>query len=990
MADRDILKDFPLAESEEDLKQTSDLVQDFKRFREAPIESIKTFLKHVTGTSWRSYDNYIGQQLYTPGLTEFFKQQTLANPALQERINQLANRQLELEFSLPADLDSLSPRAKKKILTARDERLTELKGWLLDMADRMVDEMTSSFDHKSVLRGLYYIVGQIFSRTYHQGVHVDMNQIAELRAKALELQQKKQSILFMPCHKSHIDYMSIHFICFRAGIAVPSVIAGDNLNFAVIGPIIRQAGALWIRRSFGNDKLYSATMQAFVEMLLSNGYNFECFIEGTRSRTGKLLPPKFGILKFILEAILSGRVEDSWVVPVSTQYDKVAEAESYATELLGKEKQKENFSGFLSARKIMTLQMGRVDVRFHKAWSLREFLTNSISKELTKSALRSERGILINLAPDAPPEALAALNKSGHILTQELKTRVLRSLGYKILADINDVSVVMPTSLIGTMLLTNRGRGMSKENLQRRVRWLMAQVKHHGGNLGDFARTASIEKIVDNGLDVLGKDLVGEEEAGLLQTTYFAKDPFKLSYYRNQIIHLFVTEAIVTVAMYSRVMNIPNSEDFITYGDLLGRVTFLSRLLSGEFVFGPEGIQTNLWHTLQSLAKQDVLVLDTVDENNKEKNVGGLDILLASKDADDHHDTIIKISPREVARGRENFDFYCFFVWPFVDGFWLTLVALFSLTPLPQQAKKYYDDKLKAGIIVPPGPAAKGDLPLLWVDEKSFLSAAQALGKTLYHQGIITYYEAVNKEMLKNSLMQYVAEGIVLHRTEEGKPNMIALHPSWLPERLTDDTVFRENNNTNPAAFQISRDTTTGQTKFRYFDVNDDPDMIHVLHRGDIIPQGKLYDFEESVSHTRRLLRLRRDSPALTVPVLRLVSNLLVKSPSRQEMLAMELEQLEKQPHIIQQVSELRRELKDLTEKTTKQVQRNIEATTEAAGMMRNAPPNGGRKKKKNTEWNGVPEVVLIQSLNDALKPVTEDAVVTVSRPSKVAFTSKI
>ena len=86
-------------------------------------------------------------------------------------------------------------------------------------------------------------------------------------------------------------------------------------------------GAMWIRRSFGNDPLYHTVVQAYIDTLLQQGFNFECFIEGGRSRTGKLLSPKFGILNFIVESVLSGRVKDTIICPVSTQYDKVIETE---------------------------------------------------------------------------------------------------------------------------------------------------------------------------------------------------------------------------------------------------------------------------------------------------------------------------------------------------------------------------------------------------------------------------------------------------------------------------------------------------------------------------------------------------------------------------------------------------------------------------------------------------------------------------------------
>lgn len=719
-------------------KITENIVEDFSRFRDDPVDFLKTLFHHAKGSSWRSYDNYIGQQLYTPGLTDFLKQKTLENPSLAKKIHEMALLQLEREAS---------GFTSAKDLKNREE---ELHAWLREKAESMVDEMICTFDHKSVLRFLYYTVAQIFARTYHQGVHVNSLEIENLRNKARELQEKRQSLIFLPCHKSHLDYMSIQFICFRVGISLPTVVSGDNLNFAVIGPIIRQVGAMFIRRSFNNDKLYTQTMQSYIETLLANGFNFECFIEGTRSRTGKLLAPKFGILKFILEAILSGRVEDSWMLPVSTQYDKIAEAETYAIELLGKEKKKENFLDFINARKIMSLQMGRVDVRFHKGWSFREFVETQVNKQLTRSAIHEE------------------VSLSSSRITPEMKIRILRSIGYRVLADINKISVVMPTALIGTMLLTLRGRGIGKQELVRRVDWFIQQIKKRGGRVGDFYHP-TIGHLVEDGLEVLGTDLVGTVSKNLLETTYFAKDAFKLSYYRNQIIHLFVSEAIVCVSVYFKYQQQLNDKDtVIKYSELLERVQFLSRLFSGEFVYGPGGIRKNLAHTVDELEQESVLAV-SVDPKTGEKS--------------------ISVAEPEIQRGKEIFDFYCFLLWPFLDGFWLALVSLFSLIP-----EKHTE--------------VNADTKLLWVDEKEFLNKAQVLGKTLYHQGILVYYEAVNKEMLKNALTHWTngGEGIVIKHPETG---FITVSLDWMD-------------------------------------------------------RDKLYDFCEHIAHHRRLIRVRKDVPTLS------------------------------------------------------------------------------------------------------------------------------
>lgn len=335
---------------------------------------------------------------------------------------------------------------------------------------------------------------QILARTYHQGVHVSTEEVLRLRHIAQLAASKKQSLIFLPCHRSHIDYVSLQLICYRLGIVLPTVVAGDNLNFPVVGQFLQNAGAFYIRRSFSRDSLYGATVQAYIDTLLSEGFNFECFIEGGRSRTGKLLPPKFGILNFILDSLLSGRVQDSYIIPVSTQYDKVIETEAYVNELLGIPKRKENLIDFLNSSKVLSLKMGRVDVRFGRPWSLREFINSRVAK--------------------FPPGMDMGDGGAGRI-------KLLRTLGYKVLADINGVSVVMPTSLIGTILLTLRGRGVGKKELVRRIQWLSERITAKGGRVADFGRIGA-ETVVERGLEVLG-GLVGRVE-GLAEETFYAVD----------------------------------------------------------------------------------------------------------------------------------------------------------------------------------------------------------------------------------------------------------------------------------------------------------------------------------------------------------------------------------------------------------------------------------------------------------------------------------
>ncbi|MCJ1275685.1 hypothetical protein MMC21_003488 [Puttea exsequens] len=732
--------------------QERNLVEHMARFCESPLDFLREVSLHVSGLGWRAYDNVVGQPIFYRGFSENMKATVLGTPMLRGRIEQLAEQRLHIEEEqglLGSEEDRFQNRLRRKI---------EIEKSLEVVAADLTDGMICKMESKSFIRGAYYLCTQLLTRAYHQGIHISSEEVLRLRSVAEKAAKKKQSIIFLPCHRSHVDYVSLQIICYRLGIALPTVVAGDNLNFPVVGSFLQHAGAMWIRRSFGDDVLYTTLVQSYIDTLLQNGFNFECFIEGGRSRTGKLLSPKFGILSFLLDSVLSGRVEDAIICPVSTQYDKVIETESYIHELLGQPKPKENLQDFLSASSVLSLKLGRVDVRFHKPWSLRTF----IQEQQARKDQVSPRQGPVNLQ------------------SSENRTRLLRTLGFKVLSDINAVSVVMPTALIGTVLLTLRGRGVGKSELIRRVEWLSGRVRNKGGRIAHFAG-APTEVVVERGLEVLGPGLVGVVD-GLAETTLFAVDRFQLSFYRNMTIHLFISEALVSAAMYTRVKQGGGpANQRIFFEALYDQVSFLSQVFRGEFIYPTAGLLTNLEVTLADLEKDYVITLDR-DPTGRVVSAG--------------------LHDNERRSGRENFDFYCFLIWPFVESTWLGAVALMGLTP-PSDEKRD-----------------------VWLDIAMTQNAAQLLGKTLYHQGDLSYFEAVNKETLKNAFQLFEEEGIIMLQKSRDKkvPSTIKLANLWTPKR----------------------DSASGN----------------------IIPEGKLWTFVETIAQSRREGKNRRDGATVSTRVL--------------------------------------------------------------------------------------------------------------------------
>ncbi|MCJ1381108.1 hypothetical protein MMC17_004217 [Xylographa soralifera] len=686
------------------------VITSYASFRQAPLEFLKEVSLHVSGTGWRSYDDIIGQPVYYRGFSENMKAAVMSRPMLQARVTELAEKRLQVEEH--EGLLGVGGLKEKRKAERRAELEQNLKKVAADITDNMICKMES----KTFIRGAYYFATQLLTRAYHQGIHVSSEEIIRLRDVAAKAAIDKHSIIFLPCHRSHVDYVSLQVICYRLGISLPTVIAGDNLALPGLKQFLQSAGAMWIRRSFAGDALYTTIVQSYIDTLLQMGMNIEAFIEGGRSRTGKLLSPKFGILSFVMDAVISGRCDDAIICPVSTQYDKVIETEGYVSELLGQPKPKENLMDFLSSSSVLSLKLGRVDVRFHQPWSLKSFIAQQQAR--------------MNILPQQ-----VGLGTSKNT---ENKARLLRTMGYRVLSDINSVSVVMPTALVGCVLLTLRGRGVGMSELVRRVDWLCDRVRGNGGRVAHFNNIPTSD-VVQRAIEVLGPGLVNTVD-GLLEPTYYAVDRFQLSFYRNQIVHLFISESVLSLSLYTTVKRGGGPHDqLMSYAALYKQAEFLSQLFRGEFIFPTEGLRVNLSKTLHGLETDSVITV--------------------SRDLDGTP-TTVELSETERKRGREDFDFYCFLIWPFCEASWLGAVSLLALTP--------------------PENTTDALLQLNHVQDM-----AQLFGKTLYHQGDLSYFEAVNKETLKNAYQRFEEEGIILvSRSRDSKvPATIKLSPQWTPSR---------------------------------------------------------------------------------------------------------------------------------------------------------------------------------------------------------------
>lgn len=439
----------------------------------------------------------------------------------------------------------------------------ETEGQVARRADGMLRKLQAQPDTGTV-EALAVLFDRVFHRIY-AGIDVDRAGLERVRDAS-----KEGCVVLLPSHKSHIDYLILSYIFNDENIQLPIIAAGDNLSFFPLGTVFRRAGAFFIRRSFKGDPLYSTIVDSYVRRLIRDGFPLELFIEGGRSRTGKLLAPKFGLLHMICEAALSLPQRKVFFVPVSIGYERIVETQSYGRELSGEAKVKEDAAGLLKTTDVLRHRYGRINLQFGSILTL-----NDIKDDLK----------LNHDAPLRPPQRRA------------ITTR----LGNRVMDEINRVTAVTPGALTALALLSHSRRGLPHEDLVERCERLFTVLQTLGarttpatatesGALREdsireaaqmFARGELIEAHAPADVEAAsprGRRASTGAGPGAIYTIADEKR-IELNTTKNIIIHFFVERALVSTAM----LVAPGPP--VERGAVRDRVQWLSRMFKYEFRF---------------------------------------------------------------------------------------------------------------------------------------------------------------------------------------------------------------------------------------------------------------------------------------------------------------------------------------------------------------------------------------------------------------------
>ena len=243
---------------------------------------------------------------------------------------------------------------------------------IMKQADLICDEMMSTYKF-SVVRVFGYTLAKIFKSLYEKVV-VDETFFNKLR------EYKKENsgpLLFIPNHGSYIDFLIVSYILFTFKQNIPYIAAAEDfLNMFVVNHLLRYSGAFFLKRkTFEDNDLYKAIFSEYITQLLINDTNIEFFIEGTRSRTGKILQPKYGILGIAMDAVYDQRISDCTIVPLTINYEKVLEGETFPQEMLGEDKVKETLGRVFGAWNILQKNHGKIMIEFCDLISIKKYST---------------------------------------------------------------------------------------------------------------------------------------------------------------------------------------------------------------------------------------------------------------------------------------------------------------------------------------------------------------------------------------------------------------------------------------------------------------------------------------------------------------------------------------------------------------------------------------------------------------------------------------
>lgn len=376
-----------------------------------------------------------------------------------------------------------------------------------------IGEITSDYSH-SVVRFFDHFLTWLWERLYDG---VEVRHFERVRELAPDSQ-----IIYVPCHRSHMDYLLLSYVIYKRGLRIPYIAAGDNLNIPVLGEILRSGGAFFMRRSFKGNALYSTVFKEYLHTLMQRAVPIEYFIEGGRSRSGRLLPPKLGMLAMTVGSYLRDPAKPVVFIPTYISYERIMEGATYVGELKGKPKESENLLSLIKTAQKIERVFGTVHLSFGEPLHLTQFLD--------KFNIKTGKDTLA-LGPDEQADN----DKQTHAM--------VTNIGVKIMQNINKSAVVNPVSLLALVLLSTPKSALDEAQAMEQIALYQRIAQALPYDSDTFVTDMNPKDILAYGLQleliertphVLGDMIkVADKQAPLL------------SYFKNNIMHVFILASFI-------------------------------------------------------------------------------------------------------------------------------------------------------------------------------------------------------------------------------------------------------------------------------------------------------------------------------------------------------------------------------------------------------------------------------------------------------------
>lgn len=393
-------------------------------------------------------------------------------------------------------------------------------------------EIASDYSY-GVVRALDLFLSWLWTRLY-DGVEVH-------NFDAVTRIAPGHGIVYVPCHRSHVDYLLLSWLIHRNGLTPPHIAAGANLDMPLVGPLLRRGGAFFLRRSFKGEPLYAAVFHEYLHLMLARGFPIEYFIEGGRSRSGRTLMPKAGILGMTVNSFLREHARPLVFVPVYIGYEKIIEGATYVRELAGQPKRRESLWGLLRSARSIRRVFGRVHVNFGEPLPLAEYLDGLRPGWRAGDTAGGDDAGPTGGAGAAPPatDAAGATDTSG----TDWPRAATRGAAGELARRINEAAVITPVNLIALALLATPRLTADEHALHRQIEHYLAlsrQAPYAPTVIGCALEPAQIVAhaerlgIVERLPHPLG-DLIRVREG----------EGAQLAWFRNNVLHLFALPGLI-------------------------------------------------------------------------------------------------------------------------------------------------------------------------------------------------------------------------------------------------------------------------------------------------------------------------------------------------------------------------------------------------------------------------------------------------------------